>query len=99
MGTGRHPAAAPQEKATGREPRAVVRQEKDTSRERRAAAPQEKGTVTEQSAVALQEKGTVMGQSAAVLSGTELTMRTYLADKAAHAAVSVLLAWTVSMCM
>lgn len=41
----------------------------------------------------------VHGQSAAVLSGTDLPMRPYLAAKAAHAAVSVLLAWPVSMCL
>lgn len=35
----------------------------------------------------------VHGQSAAVLSGTDLPMGPYLAAKAAHAAVSVLLAW------
>lgn len=41
----------------------------------------------------------VHGQSAAVLSGTDLPMGPYLAAKAAHAAVSVLLAWPVSMCL
>lgn len=41
----------------------------------------------------------VHGQSAAVLSGTGLPMGPYLAAKAAHAAVSVLLAWPVSMCL
>lgn len=41
----------------------------------------------------------VHGQSAAVLSGTDLPMGPYLAAKAAHAAVSVLLAWPASMCL
>lgn len=41
----------------------------------------------------------VHGQSAAVLSGTDLPLGPYLAAKAAHAAVSVLLAWPVSMCL
>lgn len=41
----------------------------------------------------------VHGQSAAVLSGTDLPMGPYLAAKATHAAVSVLLAWPVSMCL
>lgn len=41
----------------------------------------------------------VHGQSAAVLSGTDLPMGPYLAAKAAHAAVSMLLAWPVSMCL
>ena len=41
----------------------------------------------------------VHGQSTAVLSGTDLPMGPYLAAKAAHAAVSVLLAWPVSMCL
>ena len=41
----------------------------------------------------------VHGQSAAVLSGTDLPMGPYLAATAAPAAVSVLLAWPVSMCL
>ena len=66
MGTGRHPAAAPQEKATGREPRAAARREKVITRERRAVVRQERTTSRECSAAARREKAIVREPRAVV---------------------------------